>query len=180
MTIPTTLGDPAALVLVLEDGNENIYPRANIYAVGSAVPVATKDLDHIIDGRYEGSWTPTSVGVYTAHFLIFSDVARTTESIVYTREAEQIFVSQSSSDDLAAGMTRILGLVHENAFVDQTIFDLANQLTSARVRIFDSKANAQSATDGGSEMTGLVATYLMESAYESVGRMKTYRMVRDS
>ena len=80
---------------------------------------------------------------------------------------------------MIAQLTRVLGLEHENAFIDNTVNDDYGQLTSSRVRIFNSKANAEAATDGGSETTGLIATYTVTAVYEAVGRLKSYRMVKE-
>jgi len=79
---------------------------------------------------------------------------------------------------IAVQITRVLGLEHENAFLDNTTYDSNGQLLALRLRIFDSKTNAEAAQDGGSETTGLIATYTVESEYESLGRMKFYRMVK--
>jgi hypothetical protein len=178
MTIPAIVGQAVTLAEILEDGNESVYPQAEIYSPGSSTPIISVDLDHIAKGRYEGQWTPTTIGTYVVLFIVYSDIARTIENIVYTREAEQIFVSQSGVDDLASAITRILGLTHENAFIDNTTYDINDQLLQARIRIFESRASAQAATDGGSETIGLLATYNMETTYEAFNRMGTYRMVK--
>lgn len=164
--------------MVLEDGNSSMYPQAEIYAAGGTVPITTLDLLHKAKGRYEASWTPATVGVYSALFITYSDSGHLVESIVYSREIEQVFVSQENVDDLAAKIVRILGLVHENAFIDNTVHDSFGQLVAARVRLFDSKANVELATDGGSETTGLIATYQIETTYENECRMGTYRVKR--
>lgn len=181
MTIPAAVGEPVLLSLTLADDRDDMYPQAKIYEGASATLVATIDLDHTVLGKYEAEWNPTAVGTYTSMFSIFSDVGHTVEltPFVYSREVEQIIVMYNSNDDLAALMSRILGLVHENAFIDNTVFDVNGQLTAARVRLFDSKANVQAATDGGSETTGLIATYTIESEYEMPGRMKQYRMMKE-
>ncbi len=179
MTVPASVGDPVVLVLVLEDGNTGMYPQAEIYETGSATPLDVIDLDHRAKGRYEGTWTPTDVGTYSALFITYADAAHTVESLMYSREGELIAVTMSHIDDLAAKLIRVLGLVHENAFIDNTEWDINGQMLAARVRIFDSKANAMAATDGGSETTGLIAIYAIESTYEALGRMRQYRMVRD-
>ena len=70
--------------------------------------------------------------------------------------------------------------IHENAFIDNTTHDIDGQLIAARVRIFDSKANVELATDGGAETTGLIAVYEMSTVYESKGQMGNYRMKRIS
>jgi hypothetical protein len=86
------------------------------------------------------------------------------------------FVPEAIQVDLS----RLLGLSHENSFLDNTSYDVTNpsQLLSGRLRIFDSRTNAEAATDGGSETTGLIATYLIDAAYEVTGQLASYRMVR--
>jgi len=183
MSVPAKVGDAVPLVMILEDGNELQHPQAEIYAPGGTSPIATVDLPHKVKGRYEGSWTPSAVGAYSAQFFTYSDAAHTIENIVYVRAVEQIFVSQSDVDDLAAGILRLLGLHRENCFIDNTEFDVFNQLISCRVRLYDSKANAEAAQDGDippAGTTGLIATYTMEAEHEGAGKMKSFRQVRDS
>lgn len=179
MTVPASIGDPVVLVLVLEDGNTTMFPQAEIYATGASTPLAVVDLVHRAKGRYEGTWTPADIGTYTALFITYVDAGHVVESMIYTREGELVAVTQSHIDDLAAKLIRVLGLVHENAFIDNTEWDINGQMLSARLRIFDSKAHAMAATDGGSETDGLIATYVIDSTYEALGRMRQYRMVRD-
>jgi hypothetical protein len=180
MSHPGKVNSPVRLIVNLDDGAENQYPQAEINAYGGTTPLAIVDLEHRAKGRYEGSWTPISTGNYSAQFFIYSDGAHTIQNIAYTQELEQLFITSSDVDDLATAIIRLLGLNHENAFIDNTDFDAFGQLTSARIRLFDSKANAQLATDGGSETTGLIAVYTMSADYEGAGRMKSYRYVRDS
>lgn len=177
MTIPATVGDAVTLVEVLPDGNTGMYPQAEVYDPGGTVPLAVVNLDHQVKGRYEGNWIPSSVGSYTALFIVYADVARTVESILYTREAEQIFVTSSDVDDLASMLIRVLGLVHENVFIDNTTYDASSMLLTARLRVFATRAEAQAATDGGSELSR--ETYTVDAAYEGVGRMRQYRMVKE-
>lgn len=176
MSVSATVGTAVPIAMVLEDGDETQYPRAFIYAQGGTTPVATLDLGHKALGRYEADWTPSVAGVFAAVFIVYSDALHTVESIVYTREIEQVFVTQDGIDDLAAKIARILGLVHENAFIDNTVHDALGSLVAARIRIFDSKANVEAATDGGSETTGLIATYEIETTYEADCRMGSYRV----
>jgi hypothetical protein len=176
MGVSGTVGNAIPIVMVLEDGNELVHPQARIYAQGATTPSVILDLVHKEFARYEADFTPVSVGTYSAVFVVYDDIGHTTESIVYTREAEQILVTQDGIDDLAGKLLRILGLVHENAFIDNTVHDAFGSLVAARVRIFDSKANVDAATDGGSETTGLVATYEIDASFEANCRLGTYRM----
>jgi hypothetical protein len=75
---------------------------------------------------------------------------------------------------IAAKLTRALGLMHENSVLDQTVFDGQNNLTNARLRIYDSKANALLAG-----VTGLLHTYTISASY--VGEnVQTYTVVLES
>jgi len=178
MTVPATIGVSIPIAMILADGDTSQYPQAEIYATGGTTPLTVLDLVHKAKGRYEANWTPSAVGVYSSIFIIYSDSGHTIESLAYTREIEQIFVTASSIDDLATKIARVLGLLHENAFIDNTVFDAFSQLLSCRIRIFDSKTNAEAATDGGSETAGLIATYSMDATYEATGRLGTYRYLK--
>lgn len=176
MSVVGKTGVPVPIVMVLSDGNETQHPRAFVYTAGGTTPTSTLDLLHKHLGRYEANFIPSSAGVFSITFIVYSDSGHATENITYSREAEQVFVTDNDKDDLAAMLIRVLGLVHENAFIDNTVFDAFGQLIAARVRIFDSAMNVDMATDGGSETAGLVATYEITSVYEAQARMGTYKM----
>jgi hypothetical protein len=74
-------------------------------------------------------------------------------------------------------LQEVLGLLHKNSFIDSTVYDVDNQITSARIRTFDTRANALAATDGGSGETGEINTYMAVTEWESPGRMRSYRVV---
>jgi hypothetical protein len=162
--------------MTLEDGNETQHPQVELYAPGAVVPTVVVDLPHKVKGRYEASWTPPSADVWTAHFFVYADAGHTVENITYTRAIEQIVATESNVDDLAQKIIRALGLLHENAFIDNTVHDALGSLVAARIRLFDSKAAVEAATDGGSETAGLVATYEIETTYEADCRMGSYRV----
>ena len=176
MSAVYSVGDTVPLAMLLEDGNESQFPQAEIYAAGGTTPLTTLDLVHKARGRYEANYLLDTAGVFTAVFITYADSGHTVENISYSREQEQLVVTQYGIDDLAIKLIRVLGLVHENAFIDNTVHDPFGQLVAARVRIFDSKEHCEAATDGGSETLGLIATYEIATTYESQGRMGTYRM----
>ena len=172
-------GEAVYLVMNLAEGDEGLYPQAEIYEAGTSTKVTTVSLTHRAKGVYDGTWTPAATGYFTALFITYIDAGHTVEYIVYGRATEQISVITSKTDDLAALLSRALGLLHENAYIDNTVYSGGN-LTSARVRTFSSKAAAEAATDGGSETSGLIATYTITSDVEAAGAMKTYRMVKNA
>jgi len=178
MSIPAKKGETVYLATNLSDGEEGMYPQAVIYRAGTGTKVATVSLIHRADGVYDAPWTPEQTGIYTALFITYMDADHTVENIIYGRASEQIIVSSASVDDLSVTLARSMGLLHENAFIDNTVYSGAS-LIGARVRIFEDSESAQAATDGGSETAGLIGTYTITSEIEgAAGQMKTYRMVR--
>lgn len=70
-------------------------------------------------------------------------------------------------------MVRAIGLMHENSVLDQTVYNVDNRLTSGRMRIYDSRANALAAG-----ATGLVATYTITATYSGLS-LTNYTVVRE-
>jgi len=122
-------------------------------------------------GEYEFDFTPDEEGYWKLEILI--DYNKDVYGFEYVSATFDF-------DDMYAGIRRLLGLSHENAFIDNTVHDPDSQLLSARVRIFDSKTNCDAATDGGSETTGLIATYTITTVYDGINEFGTFKQVRDS
>jgi len=180
-TIPITIGEAARLALVLEDGDTAQFPQVNIYEPGNATPLATLDLDHTAEGYYESSYTPASIGPYNAVYTVYTDVGHTTPSTKYSKELDQIIVRQdiaSIIEEIHEKVTILLGLNEENYFIDNTEYDDCCQVVTSRIRVFDTPGNCNAATDGGTETTGLLATYQVTVDYEGPAKMKTYRKVK--
>ena len=87
-------------------------------------------------------------------------------------------VGTGSMSGIYAMIQRVLGLTQENVFIDNTVYDSDGQLINSRVRIFDSKANCDAATDGGTETTGLIATYEQTTAWEALNQFRIYKQTR--
>lgn len=178
MSIPATVGEAVILVEALPDGNTTVFPQAEVYEPSSATPVAVIDLAHQAKGRYEGTWTPSSVGSYSALFIVYADAGHTVEHLVYSREAEQVFVTQSGTDDLATMIVRLLGLNLENAFVDSCTYDTNSMLLTARLRLFDTKANLDAASEGGVGEAGTIAEYVVDAEHFGPNRLRWHKMGR--
>ena len=116
------------------------------------------------------------MGTYSVLFIVYADAGHTVEHIVYTREVEQVFVTQAGIDDLAAEMLRLLGLNLENAFVDNTTYDADSMMLTGRLRIFDTKSNLDAATEGGVGEVGTIAEYTVESNHFGPNRLRTMKM----
>lgn len=76
---------------------------------------------------------------------------------------------------IKAATDRLLGLVHDNAVMDQQVYDGDGRLTGARLRCYNSKANADAAG-----ATGLLFTYLITATYGGGGELTSYKVTRDA
>jgi hypothetical protein len=120
-------------------------------------------------GEYKVSFQPDSIGFWSVQVLVDYN------KDIWVGEYD---AKVNSTDEMYDVIRRIAGLVHENTFLDNTTYDVNNQLTGMRVRIFDSAANCSAATDGGSETTGLIGTYNLQSVWEGLGTFKTLRQIK--
>ena len=78
---------------------------------------------------------------------------------------------------LSADLARVLGLLHQNAIVDNQTYDGQNQLTSARLRVFDSAVNVPT-VPGGSETVGLLHEYSIEAEWAGIGAASKFILKR--
>jgi hypothetical protein len=120
-------------------------------------------------GEYRVEFVPDSVGFWMVEVLIN-----------YNKEIwnGEYDVRIGTVADLYEMLQRVLGLNHENIFIDNTEYDPNTQLVLARVRLFDSKAHCDAATDGGSETAGLIATYQLTTVWEGINRFQTFKQTR--
>ena len=134
----------------------------------SAVPVTVAEIGS--SGEYGVSFTPDSEGVWSVQVL--AD---------YNKDlwGSEYLAATGGQQDVVDMLKRLLGLSQENIFIDNTDFDPDTQLVTSRVRIFDSRANCDLATDGGSETQGLIATYLESSTWEGINQLRTYKQTRE-
>ena len=102
------------------------------------------------------SWITQDVGSY----LIVWTIANTDDDFftTYTEEL-QISIDKDKID-------KILGLVHQNILIDQTVYDDYGNLESARVRLFHD-----------SNKTNLLSTYQITSVSTDAGKFTTWEQV---
>lgn len=159
------LNAPAPLRVQATDGATGLFPQFKVYDAAGSV-VTTINAAHLAGGLYTASWTPPTEGFFTVVSKFWTDAGHTVEA-GYDVEATDTRV-----DSVHAALNRILGLVQENVVHDQQVYDGDGNLLSARVRTYDSAANALIA--GGA---GLVAQYALAAAYTS-GRLTDYHVIR--
>ena len=86
-------------------------------------------------------------------------------------ELAQAVWSDSSGVDLIADVKKLLGLSHENIYIDQTAFDGDHNLLSARVRIYSVAGSVGTATD-------VIDTYIITAAGSGPGEFSTFKQVK--
>jgi len=84
---------------------------------------------------------------------------------------DDIKVETDKITDMQADLKRILGLVHENVFIDLPVYDPDNNLISARVRIYSSASNV------GTDI-GVIGSYLISSDPAGLGKFNSWRQER--
>jgi len=153
-----TIGD--FTVTIFHDGVEQTG-----YVYGIA------EIDNL--GEYRISWTPNATGFWLVEVLIDYNLQ------VWYEEYDVVDASQSEIYQMVA---RALGLVHENIFIDTTSYDADGQLVAARVRLFESKADVELATDGGQPPPAgtdpeHLAEYTIGITWEGTNRYKVFKQV---
>jgi hypothetical protein len=78
---------------------------------------------------------------------------------------------------LAAFITK--ALVHDNAYLDTMSFDDNKNLTGARLRCYDSKANSEAAKAGGPGTVGLLYTFTISATYDVDNEQTDFMIVRE-
>jgi hypothetical protein len=113
-------------------------------------------------GHYKTYFTPNKIGNWV---LI---VYHSTYFPAGKSGTFQIF--SNDFDTIAINLTRALGLMQENYYLDNTIYGEFQNLISCRIRVYSD--NISVGTNNN-----IIATYLMESEWDN-NIMKQYRMVK--
>lgn len=153
---------------VASDGATALFVQAKIYDALGAL-VTTIPLPHVVAGLYVASYTPPTEGLFTVIYTFYTDPGFTIPAL-YDVGVETLDVNSERTNIL-----RLLGLLHENAVVDLNVYDADENLTSARIRVYDSSANATaaSAISPAAYLVGLRFEYTVTATYAG-GLLKKY------
>ncbi len=77
----------------------------------------------------------------------------------------------TNTDDLESGVLRILGLSHENVYIDTTVYDAWGNLSSARLRTYNVAGSVGTGAD-------VLATYTITAAGTGTGKFTTWKQVK--
>jgi len=157
-------------------------PSANtltqVYSrIGAPIGVSISADLQTVDGHITSSTSSTDAAITAARVSIKGAGDRDITQI-YT------FVSHFDTqiDAMQATLDRSIGMLHENAVLDNCVYDLTtNNLRSARLRIYNSAANAVAAKalgTGTTYDTGKIGQHSIVAEY-SGGSMTQYLVVRE-
>ena len=146
-------------------GVVRIYYKSNNYQTGVSVTGMMYKPDNTVDvivfiekseGLYYNDYNFSSEGEYA---LITKEDGVKTSSHGY------------SVRDTNAKLDRILGLVHENTCIDQTVFDGYGNLISARVRLYSNPSSVGTDND-------VIYTYNITAVSTNPGQFSEWRQVK--
>jgi hypothetical protein len=127
-----------------------------------------------------GVMTETSAvnapGWYNYDFVAYSnqtEYAMTADGGATLTGAERYSVASNELSSVEKSLDIIGGLMHDNAVLDSQTYDEQNNLETARLRSYDTRANAEAAG-----VTGLIHTFQFTAVYTS-GLLSSYTVVRE-
>ena len=169
-----TLNSPVLLSVLLSDGNTALYAQARLYnSLGSLVN--TVDLPHVAEGMYQAEFTPNIEGYFSVVYSFYADSGYSVPAN-YDKMGETLDVNSFRTNIL-----RLLGLQQENSLIDAQVTDVDGNLTSARLRCYNNRANtvAAAAISPATYSTGLLFSYDVSASYTS-GQLTKYSILRST
>jgi len=87
-------------------------------------------------------------------------------------KSDDIQVYWSDFDDISDDLSKVLGLVHQNIFIDEPEYDNSANLISARIRIY---------SNSGSVGTGqnILSTYRITAVGDGPGKFTTWKQIEE-
>ena len=155
-----TVNEAVTLSMLAADGRTDLYGQVRVYdSLGSLT--ATVNLSHVNEGLYQVNYTPAAEGYYQLVYQLYFDAGRTVDA-GYDHQGETLDVNSFRTNIL-----RVLGLQHENTVVDMQAYNGDGNLTQARIRAYNSAANANAAAavSPATYNTGLLFTWQVDSTW---------------
>lgn len=194
MSTTGDVGQSILLELQLEDEAAGLFPQVTIYTDGGAVEAGPLDLADRGGGLYQVSWTATE-GQFSARFLTFSDAAHTTRTNhepglshleITDRDAANVAIAGAVWDEdkgahvlpgsfgeatiAAAGHAGLHCVLDGGDGLPNIPHNTNNNMTSARLRIFATAADAAAATMGAADgADGEILRLFFDSATYNAG-----------
>jgi hypothetical protein len=138
-------------------------PTGTVEVVSSQSTSYNSDTQSYVDTLViSGSWTSQEIGSY----LIVWDVSNTDDDFpsVLTEDL-QINMDESKID-------KILGLVHQNIYIDETGYDTYGNLSSARIRIYSDSSSVGTANN-------VISIYRVTSVSTEAGKFTIWKQIEE-
>ena len=87
-------------------------------------------------------------------------------------KSDDIQVYSSDFDNISDDLGKVLGLVHQNIFIDEPIYDKDGNLTSSRLRIYSNSGSV--GTD-----QNVISTYQITSIGDGPGKFINWKQVEN-
>jgi len=158
---------------ILSFFTENGLPKTGLNAIvkvltipGGVVVVNNEAMSELGDGFYYYNFAGYD---YTKDYAIKSDGS----GVLADAERYQVAGNESFVDDINSVITenesikRLLGLMHENIFIDNPVYDGDNNLINARVRIYSDAASVGTAVN-------VIGTYTITSVGSGAGTFTSW------
>jgi hypothetical protein len=145
--------------LIDSDFSRDLYdPVGN--EISDTIVVTITELS---SGHYRASFTPSMSGDYflSVYHQTYFPWGKTGTIKIYNENFDSLGESQSL----------VLGLVHQNIYIDNTTYDINNNLVGARVRIYSNPSSVGTTND-------VIGIYEIASISEGPGKFKTWRQIK--
>jgi hypothetical protein len=162
-----TLNEAVPLQALADDGRTDLFVRATILDPALAL-VTTLFPTHSTKGLYSVNWVPALEGFFSVIFEFFEDALFAVPAVDYANRGESIEVTSEKTN-----IARLLGLQHENSVLDNQTYNAAKRLLTARLRTYNSAANAVLAG-----ATGLLFEWSITAAYDVQNKATLFRIER--
>ncbi len=133
----------------------NLYDNTGLEATSILV-----SFDELGNGHYRANFIPDSKGIWmlAVYHSTYFPWGKTGTIEVY----------DSDFDTIGENVIRALGLMQENYYLDNSVFDENGNMTSCRIRIYSNSVNV--GTD-----VGVISTYEMNATFNGL-ELTTYKV----
>jgi hypothetical protein len=162
---------PCLEYFIIADSANNLVPFVDTTAiiiylynpsgfeVHTTVPVTIVDVGN---GHYVAWFIPTAIGTWLLTLIhpVYFPYGKTGDIQVYG----------SDFDTISSDLDRIMGLVHQNMYIDEPTYDSDGNLVGARVRIYSDSASVGT-------LANIIATYQITSNGLGPGKFSYWQQV---
>lgn len=163
-------------------GTDNLHEialdAAAAAAASAAAPTASQNAAAVWDEVISGG---PHVVANSSAVVLKAAALETTAQAIKTKTDNLPADTNTLLNSISSNLTRALGMLHENSVMDQTSFTPENNLLTGRLRIYNSKANADAAwaVSPATYDTGKVGEYAIVATYNGTN-LKTYKVSREA